>query len=303
MANLWTLGGLSWRELIRRTWKESWEDEVFGQAARLAFYHFLALFPALMLVLLLLRRFSHAGPGLIEVLRSLLESVLPASAARMVKGVMTQMGDPAARGGVWFAVLGSIWAAFNGTWAVMSGLNDAYEVTEKRPLWKVTLVAGGLTVALAVLWFTALVALWYGHHVFGLARTDGVWWQMIHWPVLGVLLLVVFSLYYRFGPDLSDVQWRWSTPGAAIAVVLWIGATLLFRVYVHHSPGKYEQAYGSVAAGAILLLWLYVTGAAILIGGEINSEIENAAAQGGHPDARRPGERRPGGRAAARSKE
>src|ERR1700689_2861870 len=104
MVNLRTLGGLSWREIIRRTWKESWADEVFGQAARLAFYHFLALFPALMLALLLLGRFPHAGPGLVEALKASLDSVLPASASRMVDGVMKQMGDPAARGGLLFAV-------------------------------------------------------------------------------------------------------------------------------------------------------------------------------------------------------
>jgi membrane protein len=299
MVNLWILGGLSWREIIRRTWKESWADEVFGQAARLAFYHFLALFPALMLALLLLGRFPHAGPGLIDALKASLDSVLPASASTMVDGVMKQMGDPGARGGLLFAVLGSMWAAFNGTWAVMSGLNDAYEVTEERPWWKVTLVAAGLTVAQAALVLTALVALSFGRHVFGVS----VWWQLVRWTVLAVLLLVTFALYYRFGPDLSDMRWRWSTPGAVVAAVLWVGATLLFRFYVHHSPGKYEQAYGSVAAGAILLLWFYITGATILIGGEMNSQIENAAAQGGHPDARRPGERRQGGREPARAKD
>ncbi len=276
MVNLWTLGGLSWKELIRRTWRGSWEDEVFGQAARLAFYHFLALFPALMLALLLLRRVPEGGT-VIQALRDSLESLLPDTASAMVNSVMKQMGDPAARPGIWFAALGSIWAAFNGTWAVMSALNDAYEVTEKRPWWKLTIIAGGLTAALITLGLTALVALSYGRH---LAGANSIWWQIVHWPILAAVLLVAFALYYRFAPDLRDREWRWSTPGAVVAAVLWIAATVLFRVYVHHSQGKYEQAYGSVAAGAILLLWFYFTGGAILIGGEINSEIENAAAHG-----------------------
>ncbi len=300
MVDLWTLGGLSWKELFLRTCKESWEDEVFGQAARLAFYHFLALFPALMLALLLLRGIPQAEPEVLKALTSSLESLLPAGASEMVDAVMKQMGDPAARTGALFAALGSLWAAFNGTWAVMSALNDAYEVTEKRPWWKVTLVAGGLTLVLLILGFTALAALVYGQQVVPQGEHQSGW-QIVRWPVLGAMLLVAFALYYRFGPDLSDREWRWSTPGAVVAMALWMSASLLLHVYVHHTLEKYHQAYGSAAASAILLLWFYFTGAAILIGGEVNSEIENAAAQGGLPDGRRPGGHRPGGRPAARS--
>jgi membrane protein len=284
MIDLWTLGGLSWRELFKRTVKESWEDEVFGQAARLAFYHFLALFPALLLASTILARFSGTGSDLLQTLYSSLGTILPARASEMVTGFLGETGGGAARHSVWFAMFGSLWAAFNGTWAVMSGLNAAYEVEERRSWWRVTLTAAGLSLALAVLGFTSLVLLFSSRKV-----------QIVQWPILAVTLLIAFALLYRFGPNLSDRELRWSTPGAVVAVLLWLCASGLFRAYIAYQASKYDQVYGSAGALAILLLWFYFTGAAILIGGEANSEIENAAAQHGHPDASRPGERRRGG--------
>src|ERR1035437_6939171 len=107
MIDLWTLGGLSWRELFKRTVKESWEDEVFGQAARLAFYHFLALFPALLLAATILARFSGAGSDLLKTLESSIGNVLPARALEMVTSFLAEVGKGAARRTVWFAMLGS----------------------------------------------------------------------------------------------------------------------------------------------------------------------------------------------------
>jgi membrane protein len=301
MNDLWTLGGLSWRELLRRTVKDSWADEVFGQAARLAFYHFLALFPALLLAATILGRFFGTGSDLLRALESLLGSVLPARAFELVTGFVAGIGKGAARHTVWFAIFGSLWAALNGTWAMMSGLNAAYEVEEQRPWWRVTLVGAGLTIALAVLGFTSLALLFCSRKMeaailrrVGVSNAVSAVWQVAQWPILAAMLLAAFALVYRFGPDLSDRKLRWSTPGAVIAVVLWLCASGLLRGYMAYAASKYDQAYGSAGAVAILLLWFYFTGAAILVGGEANSQIENAAAQHGHPDAGRPGERRQG---------
>jgi membrane protein len=295
MLNLWSLGGLTWKQLLWRTARESWEDEVFGQAARLAFYHFLGLFPFLLLAVLVLMRFEHSGGTLLETLASSLRRVFPASTASVVTGFLTGVSSQTNGQEIWFAALGSIWAAFNGTWAVIAGLNSAYEVEERRSWWKITLIAGGLTAALGLLGFTALGLLFFGARI-GLRTEFGAAWRILHWAVIAVLLLVAFALLYRFGPDLEDMRFRWSTPGAAIAVILWISTSLVFHAYAERSASKYDLLYGSLANAALLMLWFYVTGVAILIGGEVNSEIENAAAQNGHPDARRPGERRPGGR-------
>ena len=118
-------------------------------------------------------------------------------------------------------------------------------------------------------------------------------WHIVEWTVIVTLLLSSFALIYRFGPNLRDRRWRWSIPGAVIAVVLWVGSTLLLRVYEEHFSSS--RIYGGLNAVATLLMWLYVTGAAIFIGGEANSEIEKAAVADGHSGVRGSGERRSGG--------
>lgn len=308
MVDLWTLGGLSWRELLKRTWRESWEDEVYGQAARLAFYHFLAIFPALLLAFSVLARLSATGSHLIQTLESSLGAILPPRASQMVISFLAQIGSGAARHTIWFALFGSLWAALNGTWAVISGLNAAYEVEERRSWLHLTLTAAGLTFSLALLAFTSLVLIFYSQRIgdaiarrAGLPASQSVVWHIVHWPVLAAVLLVAFALLYRFGPNLPDREMRWSTPGAVIAVTLWLSASALFRAYIVYQASRYDQVYGAAGSLAILLLWFYFTSAAILIGGEANSEIENAAAQHGHPDAGRPGEHRAGGVPARRA--
>jgi membrane protein len=293
MIGLWSRGGLSWRELFKRTWREAWEDEVFGTAARLAFYHFLALFPSLLLLLMLLAALDGAGSALEKALVSALDKVLPSEAAGLITSTMKDFGNTAVRGSAaWTAVLGAVWAALNGTWALIAGLNRAYEVKDERRWWVLLLVMLALTLALGIATMAALAAIFYGGEA-GQALHVGAVWNWIHWPVVIVLLLVAFALLYRFGPHLYDLELKWSTPGAVVGVALWLVATLLFRFYVNHF-GSYGRIYGRLAAVAVLLLWLYFTGAAILIGGELNSEIENAAAEGGDPEARRPGQKRPG---------
>jgi membrane protein len=168
----------------------------------------------------------------------------------------------------------------------MTGLNKAYEVEEERPWWRVLSVLFGLTISLSVLYLIALAAIAYG-------ASGNLLGRIAAWTVIVILLLFSFALIYRFGPNLKDRRWQWSVPGAVVAVALWVGSTLLLRVYQEHFSSS--RIYGGLNAVTVLLMWLYITGAAIFIGGETNSEIEKAVAAGGHPDVRRPGERRSGG--------
>lgn len=296
MTALWSRGGLSWRELIQRTWRESWRDEVFGQAARLAFYHFLELFPALLLLLFLLVRFSSAGTHLRETLLTSLHDMLPHQAFALVGGMIEELNGKAKLGGGFVSgVLASLWASVNGTWAMMTGLNTAYEVKENRPLWKLAGLAAALTLTLAVLGIVSLALLFYGAHLAGLLapgmgieRHTVILLIVVRWPVIIALLLTAFAILYRFAPNLSDRKWQWSTPGAVLALVLWITASLLLRFYFEYSH-SYERIYGHLASVCMLLIWLYFTSAAILIGGEMNSEIEKAAdgkSKGGGRQAR-----------------
>jgi membrane protein len=301
MAGLWSLRGLSWRELAERTCRRSWEDEVFGQAARLAFYYFLGIFPALLLLLVLLRTFAGTGSDLRNTLLDSIQQIVPQDASALIAKTTGELNARAAIGAsaVW-AVLSSAWAILNGTWAMMSGLNKAYEVKEERPWWRILTIAFGLTISLGIMGLTALLAMLYGsragatisHHL-GL-HTPAVSWRIMQWLVIAILLLFSFASVYRFGPNLKDRRWQWSTPGAVVAIALWVSSTLLLRISQEHFSSS-QRIYEGLKPVATLLLWLYLTGAAIFIGGEANSEIEKAAAEAGHPDVRRPKERRSGG--------
>jgi membrane protein len=283
MVNLWTRGGLSWRELVLRTWRESWEDAVYGQAARLAFYHFIAISPGLLLLFFALVHFPAADSAFRGTLGTALRGILPHAAGDLMQTMIEKLNTTAATGiGLFSAALGATWAAINGTWAVMVGLNVAYEVKERRPLWKVLAIACALTISIAVMFLIASFALLYATRGLQaiLARTHAPAMLPLlvgsaEWATLAVLLLISFALFYRFGPNLYRREWRWSTPGAVLALILWLLASELVRLYFERFH-TYHVVYGPLEGIAMLLLWLYFTSAAILIGGEMNSEIEKA---------------------------
>lgn len=302
MAQLWSLRGLSWREWIRRTCHRSWEDEVFGQAARLAFYYFLAISPAVLLLLLLLKLFASTGTELRNTLLDSFQQVLPQEVSVLIAKITDQLNSRAAVGvGALSAASSAAWAALNGTWAMLAGLNRAYGIKENRRWWRVVAIAFGLTISLEVIGLITLGAMLYAslagtimREHFGLHAASPLLWRMIQWPLIVLLLLFSFASIYRFGPNLKDRRWEWSVPGAALATALWVSSTVLLRVYDAQST-SYQRIYGALKPAAVLLLWLYFTSAAILIGGEANSEIEKAAVEAGHGDVRRPDERRSGG--------
>lgn len=302
MAEFWSLRGLSWGELAKRTCRKSWEDEVFGQSARLAFYFFFAMFPVLLLLVILLGRPTGAGSELLGVLLDSSQQVLPPDASGLVANTTRQLNVRAVLGaGAILAGVCAAWGALNGTWAIMSGLNKAYEVEEERSWRRVSSIAFGLTVSLGVLGLIGLTAILYGHRAeniigqhLGAPAAFGVLSRLIFWMVIVSLLVLSFAVLYRFGPNLRDRRWQWSIPGAIIAVSLWLASTLLLRVYQQHFSSS-QRIYGGLNAVATLLFWLYLTGAAIFIGGEANSEIEKAAAEAGHADVRATGEKRSDG--------
>ncbi len=117
-------------------------------------------------------------------------------------------------------------------------------------------------------------------------------WRVLQWPIALAFMLLAFALIYFFAPDLHDQEWTWVTPGSAIGVGLWLLVSFALRIYLHFF-NSYSKTYGSLGAVIILMLWLYLTGAAILIGGEVNSEIEDAAAKAGAPDAKEKGQKAP----------
>jgi membrane protein len=197
MAQLWSLKGLSWRELAKRTCRKSWDDEVFGQAARLAFYYFLSLFPVLLLLLILFDKLADTGSNLRDTLLGAFQQILPRGASALIAKTAVELNAGAVIGaGAVAAGLGSAWGALNGTWAMMTGLNKAYEVKEERPWWKVLSIAFGLTIALGIMGLIALWAMLYGIRAgkmmdrdFGIHAQSLFLWRIILWVVTAILLL------------------------------------------------------------------------------------------------------------------
>jgi membrane protein len=299
MASLWGLGELTWKDLGKRVWSEIQKDDVFGRSAQLAYYFLLALFPLLLFLTSVIGLVLGSGTGLRHSLFNYLSQVLPGDAFKLVDSTMYEVSAASGGGKLTFGIIAALWAASNGMGAITQSLNVAYDVEETRPWWRQRLTAVGLTVALSVLIISALVLVLYGGRIadhvaggYGFGEVFVLTWKVLQWPIVLAFMLVSFALIYYLAPDLRDQKWTWVTPGSAIGVGLWLLVSFGFRLYLHYFD-SYSKTYGSLGAVIVLMLWLYLTGAAILVGGEVNSEIEDAAAKQGAPDAKEKGEKAP----------
>ena len=299
MESLWKFGGLSPKNLAKRVWKEIQEDDVFGRAAQLSYYFLLALFPLLIFLTSVIGLFLGSDTDLSENLFNYLAEVVPPAAFQLIESTMHEVSQASSGSKVSFGILAALWAASNGMGAITEALNVAYDVKETRPWWKQRVVATSLTISLSVLIIGALILVLSGGKLAGIIAANFAMgsvfllaWKILQWPIVLCAMLLAFALIYYFSPDVREQKWVWITPGAVLGVALWLLVSFGFRVYLHFF-NSYSNTYGSLGAVIILMLWLYLTGAAVLIGGELNAEIENAAAQAGVPDAKAHGEKRP----------
>lgn len=282
-ASLWEFGGLTPLELLKRTFRGAQEDDIVSQAAALSYYFLLALFPLLMFLISLLGVMAGPGTELRQALTEYMTRAMPGAAAVLVNRTLSEVSHAASGSKLAFGLLAALWAASGGMTAIVSSLNVAYDVSETRPWWKQKAVAILLTLAISVLVISALVlvlfggriAEWVAAHV-GLGGVFVLTWKIAQWPlVLGVMLLA-FAIVYYFAPNLKVPSWHWITPGACLGLFVWIAASGGLRVYLHFFD-SYSKTYGSLGAVIILMLWLYLSGVALLIGAELNSEIGHAA--------------------------
>ncbi len=280
------------KDFLWRVWARTEEDEILGRAAQLSYYFLLALFPLLLFLVTLFGYMAGAGSHLRHKLITYLGNVMPDSAFQLVVSTIDQVTDARGGGKLWFGLLAALWAASSGVSALAQALNAAYEVPETRPWWKVRLISIGLTVAIAVLIISALLLVLYGGQLGNFVATlvhEGyaftLAWKALQWPIALAFVFIAFSLIYQFGPNVgarrrgkrlpaSDLRRRWFSPGVVVAIVLWLLVSLGFRLYLHFF-NSYSATYGSLGAVIILMLWFYLTGAAILLGGEINCELES----------------------------
>jgi len=307
MASLWKLSGLNPKKLAKPVWNEILQDDVFGRAAQLSYYFLLALFPLLIFLTSIVGFVIGTEAGLQQNLFRYLSQVMPPAAFQLLDSTMQEVAAASSGSKISFGILAALWAASNGMGAITEALNVAYDVKESRPWWKQRLIAIGLTIALSVLIITALVIVLSGGKIadslaaiYALGSVFTLTWKILQWPIVLAAMLFAFAMIYYFAPDVRDQKWIWITPGAVLGVALWLLVSFGFRLYLNYFD-SYSNTYGSLGAVIILMLWLYFTGAAVLIGGEVNSEIEHAAAEAGVPDAKAEGEKQPGSGGAARA--
>lgn len=281
MPSLWKFGGLTPLKLARLGIKKIGEDELSTRSASLSYYFLLALFPMFLFLVSLIGLFAGPGSQVRDTIVTALGRLAPGSASELVHSVVDQTFRSSSGIKLAAGILGALWAASGGMSAVVTSLNVIYRTNETRPWWKQKLTIVGLTLALALLMIIAMVLVLYGGRIgeliashVGLGDVFGVAWRVLEWPVTFVAMFLSYSTVYYFAPDLEERKWYWVTPGAVAGVTLWLVASLGLRIYLHFFNG-YSATYGSLGAVVILMLWLYITGLAILIGGEVNWVIEN----------------------------
>ena len=266
-------------------------------------YFFLALFPAILFGLALASFFPLGT--LTDDLTRLLGPVVSPEVLTLIQDQMRRLANAESGGLLTFGVLGAIWSSSAALVSIVGALNRAYDIEESRPWWKVRLLAMGLTIGLAVFILAALtlvlagpsIATYLDEHL-GMGSALKWTWLILQWPVALGLVALGLGLLFYFGPD-AEQDWAWITPGALFGSVLWLLVSLATKLYVANFS-DYNAAYGSVGAVMVVLLWLYVSSIAVLIGAELNSEIEHASPHGKAAGQKTPDGRRVLGPKAAR---
>jgi membrane protein len=293
------------RELIRRTVRETQADNGLGLAAQLAYYFFLALFPAL-LFLIALAGFLPVGDAVGRVVNAL-QGVAPPDVLEIIRTQLEQITSTSSGGILTFGFVAALWSSSAAMVAIIDALNRAYDVEDARPWWKQRLTAILLTVGVALFILVSFGLVVAGPQLaeylasrLGLGTAFEWSWKILQWPVVFALIVTGVGLIYYFAPDVEQ-DYVWITPGALVATLLWLLGSLAFRFYVVNF-GAYNETYGAIGGVMVLLTWLYLTGLAIIIGAEMNAEIEHASPHGKDVGEKAPGERKAiGPRAARRS--
>jgi membrane protein len=294
---------LSWGELVKRTARETQADNGLGLAAQLAYYFFLALFPTL-LFLIALASFLPAQ-DLIGRVVAMLQGVAPQQVIDIIREQLTKIAEGRQGGLLSFGVAAALWSSSAAMVAIIDALNRAYDVEEQRPWWKQRLTAILLTVGVAVfvlLSFTLVVAgpqiAEYVSARAGLGPVFEWTWKILQWPVAFALAASAIGFIYYFAPDV-DQDFVWITPGSLVATALWLVGSLAFRFYAVNF-GSYNETYGAIGGVMVLMLWLYLTGLVVIVGAEMNAEIEHASPHGKAAGEKVRGQRKSIGARAAR---
>jgi membrane protein len=279
----------SWWQVLRRTMREFQEDNLTDRAAALTYYGVLSIFPGLIVLISVL---GLLGRSTVEKVKGTVSEAAPGQVGKIFNDAISQVQGSGSAASV-AAILGLVvafWSASGYIAAFMRASNAIYEVPEGRPIWKtlpiriaVTAVVGVMLVlSTLIVVFTGELARQAGD-LLGLGSTAVTVWNIAKWPVLLVLVSLIFAVLYWASPNARHGGFRWVSAGGLVAVVVWLVASALFAVYVANF-GSYNKTYGSLAGAVIFLVWLWVTNIAVLFGAELEAELERERAiAAGHP--------------------
>lgn len=267
-----------WKDIALRVKDQLTKDHVPIIAGGIAFYFFLAIFPAIAAALSIYGLVME--PAQVEQQMSQLANILPEKIHQMVSNILEQQSQKPGSSLGWSLILGiliSLWSSNNGTKAVFEGVNITYDETDERGFFKLTgvtlvftiggIIVGFIAIAMVVA-FPALI------DKIGLPSTLETVIQLLRWPILALIVMFSLAAVYKVAPYRSSPEFKWTSWGAIIATLIWLAGSLLFNLYISNFS-SFDETYGSFAAIIILMLWFFLTAFIILLGAEINSEMEH----------------------------
>ena len=284
----------TWKDTLKRTVQEFKDDDLTLLAAALTYYGVLSLFPALLVLLAML---GLAGTDTIDTLLKNLGSLTPTATRDLITNAVRDLQSANSSAG--FALIlglaGALWSASGYVGGYMKAANVIYEVEEGRKFWKLKPLQ--ILVTLVIMILTALIVLAVVvsgpvaqrvGDVIGAGDTAVTVFNIAKWPIIALIVTQIFAFLFYVGPNVKQPGFRWVSPGGFLAVGLWIIASAAFAFYVANF-GSYSKTYGSMAAVIIFLVWLWITNLVMLLGAELNAEIERGRQiEAGHPPEEEP---------------
>ncbi len=274
----------SWRTVLICTWKQIRRDNLSGMAAGSAYYALLSIFPALAALVSIYG--LVADPYTVQKQIIGLSGVLPQEAVKLVADWLHTLIEGTSDKfsiGLVVGILAAYWSAWSATGTLMTAVNLCYQEEDTRGFFKFTLEALVLSTGLAVVGAVGLGLIAILPVLVSVLPEAKYWSALIllaRWPILAVVAMVALAVIYRYAPAQGPKKWQWISWGAALATALWLIGSILFSIYVARL-GTYDKTYGSVGAIVVLLFWLYMSAYVVLIGAELNAELERQAVKTG----------------------
>jgi membrane protein len=268
------------KQFFVRLYEKAFDEDIFSSAAQVAFYFLFALFPLLLFLVSIFGLVLESSENMRKELFGYLQQVMPASAYDLVFKTLDEVVQGSSGGKITLGLLATLYSASAGIDSLRIALNAVYKLQETRSWWKRKLWSVGLTLVFGILIFLALGIIFYGSELvnlifgkMGVPISSPFLLKTLAVVIVLIALIAVFDVLYYFVPDHKNLAWKWITPGAVLAISLWLLLSKAFSVYLSYFD-TYAKTYGSLGAIIVLMLWLYLTALVILVGGAMNAILD-----------------------------